>query len=111
VRTSRAEETGHGVPSPGATEVELCELYRSEFAGLVRLARLLLGVADGCEDLVQDVVVRLAARPDGLLGIESPGAYLRTGMVNACRSQQRHAAVVRRHQPLPEPASGESARR
>lgn len=80
---------------------ELESLYRDEFPGLVRLARLLLGVADGCEDLVQDVFVRVAARPQGLAGLDNPAAYLRTGVVNACRSQQRHAAVVRRHEPHP----------
>ena len=97
VETSSAEATDRGATVPGGVRDDLGELYRTEFAGLVRLARLLLGVGDGCEDLVQDVFVRLAARPEGLSGLERPGAYLRTGVVNACRSHQRHAEVVRRN--------------
>ena len=76
-------------------------LYRDQYRDLVRLARLLLGVASGGEDLVQDVFVRLAARPAGLAGIDEPAAYLRTAVVNACRSEQRHQRVVRERAPRP----------
>ena len=80
---------------------DLEALYRDEYPGLVRLARLLLGTVTGGEDLVQDVFVRLAARPSGVDDLENPRAYLRTAVVNACRSEQRHQGVVRRHDPRP----------
>ena len=80
---------------------DLEALYRDECPGLVRLARLLLGTVTGGEDLVQDVFVRLAARPSGVDDLENPRAYLRTAVVNACRSEQRHQGVVRRHDPRP----------
>lgn len=80
---------------------ELEALYRDEYPGLVRLARLLLGVTGGGEDLVQDAFVRVAARPGGLDGIANPAAYLRTAVVNACRSEQRHQSVVGRREPRP----------
>jgi RNA polymerase sigma factor (sigma-70 family) len=80
---------------------DLEALYREEYPGLVRLARLLLGTATGGEDLVQDVFVRVAARPGGLDDLENPRAFLRTAVVNACRSEQRHQSVVRRREPRP----------
>jgi RNA polymerase sigma-70 factor (sigma-E family) len=75
------------------------QLFRDRWVEMVRLARLLTGSMAGAEDLVQDAFVRVAGRPDGLEGVESPSAYLRAAVVNACRSEQRHEIVVRRHQP------------
>jgi RNA polymerase sigma-70 factor (sigma-E family) len=82
---------------PGALE----QLFRERWAEMVRLARLLTGSAAGAEDLVQDAFVRVAARRGGLDGVDSPAAYVRAAVVNACRSEQRHQAVVRRHQARP----------
>lgn len=77
------------------------QVFRDRWEEMVRLARLLTASAAGAEDLVQDVFVRIAARPERLAGVQSPAAYVRAAVVNACRSEQRHQMVVRRHQPRP----------
>jgi RNA polymerase sigma-70 factor (sigma-E family) len=77
-------------------------LYRSHTLGLVRLALLLVGDRTTAEDVVQDAFLGLyrgwsrVRDPDKALG------YLRTSVVNGCRSVQRarRTAWVRaqRHQ-------------
>lgn len=75
---------------PGALE----QLYRSEYVGCVRLARLLTGDAHRGEELAQDAFVRIAPM---LSSTDNPAAYLRTVLVNLCRDHGRRQATVRRH--------------
>jgi RNA polymerase sigma-70 factor (sigma-E family) len=64
-------------------------LYRSHMLGLVRLALLLVGDGTTAEDVVQDAFLGLyrgwsrVRDPDRALG------YLRTSVINGCRSVQR----------------------
>ena len=67
--------------------------YREQHAPMVRLARLLTGSVAVAEDVTQDVFVRIAPR---LSSLDKPAAYLRTMVVNACRSHHRHEAVQAR---------------
>ena len=67
--------------------------YREQHAPMVRLARLLTGSVTVAEDLTQDVFVRIAPR---LSSLDKPAAYLRTMVVNVCRSHHRHEAVKAR---------------
>lgn len=71
----------------------LQDLYRDEQPGLVRLATLLVDDRPLAEELVQDAFVRLHRHLDQA---DRPGAYLRTTVVNLCRSHHRHRAVVDR---------------
>jgi len=94
-----------GAVTPAAAAADrdraLADLYRREYAGLVRLAHLLTGSNEAAEDLVQDAFVRLHrswARAD------RPAAYLRTTVVNRCRTWQRRQVLERRHRPAPGPA-------
>jgi RNA polymerase sigma factor (sigma-70 family) len=80
-------------PDPQAS---LGELFRSSWGDLVRLATFLTGSVPTAEDLVQDTFLRLEAgptRPD------DPTKYLRTSVVNACRSHHRRRLLERRHHP------------
>ncbi|WCO65757.1 sigma-70 family RNA polymerase sigma factor [Iamia majanohamensis] len=70
------------------------DLYRAEHAPMVKLAHLLVGDWGLAEELVQDAFLRLRPR---LNDIEEPGAYLRTIVVNLCRSAGRRRAVAERH--------------
>ncbi|MCB0978105.1 MAG: SigE family RNA polymerase sigma factor [Acidimicrobiales bacterium] len=70
------------------------DLYRTEVAGLVRTATLIVGSRPVAEDLVQDAFVRVHAKWDR---IDNPPAYARRAVVNACRSHLRRRAVERRH--------------
>ena len=60
--------------------------YREARPWAVRLARLLVFDAALAEDLVQDAFSRLHPR---FASLDSPGAFLRTSVVNACRSATR----------------------
>ena len=54
---------------------------------LVQLAFLMTGSFEVAEDSVHEALVRCAPR---LSGIERPEAYLRTAVVNECRTHFRH---------------------
>lgn len=83
--------TGHGAdPAPAFDR-----FYREETPAMVRVATLLVGSRPVAEDLVQDAFVRVHAR---WATIESPRAYTRRAVVNACRSHLRRRVLERRHQ-------------
>ena len=68
----------------GGAEVDLFDaLYRSEHLRMVRLARLMVGSQPDAEQIVHDAFVRLHGAWDR---VEQPGAYLRTIVVNLCRT-------------------------
>jgi len=68
-------------------------LYRGEYAGMVRSAYSLTSDDQIAMDVVQDAFVRLHQAGDR---VRNSVAYLRTTVVNGCRSHHRHHAVVRR---------------
>lgn len=76
----------------------LIALYRDRRTALVRLAYLLTSDRDAAEELVQDAVVAVRARWDD---VDEPAAYLRTAVVNRCRSWLRRQRTARTHPPTP----------
>jgi RNA polymerase sigma-70 factor (sigma-E family) len=60
--------------------------YRQEWVGAVRLCHLLTGVDAVAEDLAQESFTRVQRR---WASLDNPAAYLRTALVNTCRSWQR----------------------
>ncbi len=93
---------------PG-TRAELEDLYRREYDGMVRLATLLVGHTGQAEELVQDCFVRLSTLLSGGGAPDRPGAYLRTMVVNACRSAQRRARLEATRRPDPRPEAEPTA--
>lgn len=73
----------------GAFDRTFVELYQDQFGAMVRLAIALTGTDAGAEDLVQDAFVRVHAH---WARVDTPTAYLRRAVVNACRSSARRAA-------------------
>lgn len=73
------------------------ELFEHERVGLVRLAHAITGSNALAEDIVQDAYLRWQGRVD----VASPGAYLRTVVVNLSRDAMRRRAVADRvrHEP------------
>jgi RNA polymerase sigma-70 factor (sigma-E family) len=71
-------------------------LYAESYAPMVRLALLLTGSPTLAEELVQDAYVRVFAR---WANVESPTAYLRQAVVNACHSHHRRRGRELRHGP------------
>jgi RNA polymerase sigma-70 factor (sigma-E family) len=74
----------------------LKELFHAEQPGMLRLAMLMVGEREVARDLVQESFLRVYSRIDDL---DQPGAYLRTTLVNLCRSHHRHRDVVDRYAP------------
>ena len=96
---------------PQAEWLDVALLYRQHHADLVRLALLLVGDRGCAEDVVQDVFTRPCAR--GLvLRQDSTLAYVRTAVVNGCRSVLRRRALARRvavSRAMPWPETQDSA--
>jgi RNA polymerase sigma factor (sigma-70 family) len=72
-------------------------LFTSERTPMLRLAFLLLGSGPAAEEAVQEAFAKVYERWDRL---DRPGAFLRTCVVNECRTFHRRAAVVRRKRHL-----------
>ena len=90
LRTMRSTRT------TGAGTLEA--LFRAEYGPMVRLAYTLVGNNAEAEELVQDSFAELHLRFDHT---RHPGAYLRTTVVNRCRSLLRRRRVMQQHPPEP----------
>ena len=84
----------------GTAEPTLEELFRQHHAEMVRLATMLVRSRETAEDLVQDVFAAIQRRPDGLARPDEALPYLRSAVVNRCRSALRRQAVARRFHDL-----------
>ena len=73
----------------------LDEAFRSHRADLVRLAAFILGDRGAAEDVVQDVFVRMHERTDLING--DLQYYLRSAVINGCRTTLRRRRLIRRH--------------
>jgi RNA polymerase sigma-70 factor (sigma-E family) len=74
------------------------DLYRDRYDAMVRLAYLLTGDRAAAEELTQDAFVAVH-RNWGRAS--NPPAYLRTAVVNACRSWGRRKVLERDRRPAP----------
>jgi RNA polymerase sigma factor (sigma-70 family) len=88
-------QTATGPVNAGRDGQDLTLLFREHQAELVHLGLLLVGNRATAEDIVQDVFARLCAR-DRLDPRVRALPYLRTAVVNGCRSWLRRQAVARR---------------
>jgi len=77
-------------------------LYRSHYAGSVRLAGLLTGDYHHGEEIAQDAFARLL---EAGAKVDNPAAYLRATVVNLSQSRLRRVILARRR---PEPAGTDS---
>jgi len=73
----------------------LDEAFRLHRAELVRVAAFILGDRGAAEDVVQDVFVRIHERAGLMSG--DPQTYLRSAVINGCRSTLRRWRLIRRH--------------
>jgi RNA polymerase sigma-70 factor (sigma-E family) len=79
-----------------AAERHVTALYQAHALGLARLALLMLGDRDAAQDVVQDAFFGLYRRWDKLASTEAAPAYLRTSVLNGCRT-----VLKRRSRPVP----------
>jgi RNA polymerase sigma-70 factor (sigma-E family) len=84
-------------------DAAVTQLYAAHYAGLVRLAALLLRDHAEAEEVVQDAFVALHRRWRRLRDPGSATAYLRTSVVHGTRSVQRRRTVAARHTETPQP--------
>ena len=80
-------------------EQALTGLFRSHCVELVRLAYCLLGDRERAEEAVQEVYLSLFRHWPPRIE-KSALAYLRSGVINRCRSDQRRIYSARRGEPL-----------
>jgi RNA polymerase sigma-70 factor (sigma-E family) len=85
-----ADGPGRGLPS--AAEAAVTALYQAHALRLTRLAYLMLGDSAGAEDVVQEAFCGLYRRWPRLTDSGSAPSYLRTCVLNGCRSQLRRRA-------------------
>lgn len=77
------------------------QFYRSHHEPMLRLAFLLTQSRAVAEDMVHDAFIRVQPR---FASLESPAAYLRRAVTNACYSYHRHRRVEERA-PIDPPTS------
>ncbi|MER6100072.1 sigma-70 family RNA polymerase sigma factor [Streptomyces sp. NPDC001728] len=102
VGPSYEDEPAYGHEPPPT----LTELYRARRLDMVRLALFLVDDLHTAEDVVQDAFTALCrTHGTSLGGLQDPGAYLHTAVVNAARSVLRRRRTARAYTP-PHPGAG-----
>ncbi|MDN3357324.1 SigE family RNA polymerase sigma factor [Actinomadura sp. DC4] len=82
--------------APARAPVDVGELYRGHALGLIRLAMLMVGDAPSAEDVVQEAFLGLHRNRNALRDPAAALAYLRSAVLNRCRSLLRRRAVAGR---------------
>lgn len=82
--------------APARAPVDVDELYREHALGLIRLAMLMVGDAPTAEDVVQEAFLGLHGKRNGLRDPAAALAYLRSAVLNRCRSVLRRRVVADR---------------
>jgi RNA polymerase sigma-70 factor (sigma-E family) len=80
---------GPAGPDGAAAEAAVTALYEAHALGLVRLAYVMLGDRAAAEDVVQDAFGGLYRRWDQLSDKERALQYVRSSVLNGCRSARR----------------------
>jgi RNA polymerase sigma-70 factor (sigma-E family) len=78
-----------------AGDGDLRDLFEAHYAGLVRLAAILVDDLGTAEEVVQDAFVATYARRSAVAG-DSAVAYLRSAVLNGARSALRRRGTARR---------------
>jgi RNA polymerase sigma-70 factor (sigma-E family) len=91
----QAARTGVGASDlPAADQVTM--LYRRHGMDLVRIAAVMLGSRAAAEDAVQDAFAGLYRRWEQLADAHSALPYVRSAVMNRCRSELRRQARLQR---------------
>ena len=75
-------------------------LFRRHYASLLRLAVVMLGSREAAEDAVQEAFVAVYRNWRSLRDPDSAEAYLRSAVLNGCRSWVRRQVTQRAARPL-----------
>jgi RNA polymerase sigma-70 factor (sigma-E family) len=85
-----------GKPAADSAAAAVAALYQHHAVGLIRLAYLMLGDRAGAEDAVQDAFCGLYRHWDRLADRDRALAYVRSSVLNGCRSALRRRTTGRR---------------
>jgi RNA polymerase sigma-70 factor (sigma-E family) len=85
-----------GKPAADSAAAAEAALYQHHAVGLIRLAYLMLGDRAGAEDAVQDAFCGLYRHWDRLADRDRALAYVRSSVLNGCRSALRRRITGRR---------------
>jgi RNA polymerase sigma factor (sigma-70 family) len=87
----RFQEDRPATPAPQADTAEraVTELYAAHALGMIRLAHIMLGDQQSAEDVVQEAFCGLYRRWSGLSDPGSAVHYVRSAVLNGCRSVLR----------------------
>jgi len=85
-----------GKPAADSAAAAVAALYQHHAVGLIRLAYLMLGERAGAEDAVQDAFCGLYRHWDRLADRDRALAYVRSSVLNGCRSALRRRTTGRR---------------
>ncbi len=81
-----------------SAERQVTSLYQAHALSLARLALVMLGDSSAAEDVVQDAFLGLYRRWDNLSNPAAAQSYLRTSVLNGCRTalrrQSRHGVLT-----------------
>jgi RNA polymerase sigma-70 factor (sigma-E family) len=77
-------------------EAAIAALYRAQAVGLIRLAYVMLGDRAAAEDVVQDAFFGLYRRWDWLTDPSGALPYVRSSVLNGCRTALRRRALGHR---------------
>jgi RNA polymerase sigma-70 factor (sigma-E family) len=97
---------------PDSAAAAVGALYQSSALGLIRMAYVMLGDLPSAEDVVQEAFYGLYRRWDRLADTTGALYYVRTSVLNGCRSALRRQAVRRgflQHGPGADPPPAVSA--
>ena len=84
-----------------ATRRELVDaMFRRHYTDLLRLAVVMIGTREAAEDAVQDAFAALHRNSRALRDVTSAEAYLRSAVLNRCRSWVRRQVTQRAARPL-----------
>jgi RNA polymerase sigma-70 factor (sigma-E family) len=90
-----AGSSGVGTGQPTADE-QVALLYRIHGMDLIRIAAVMLGSRAGAEDAVQDAFCGLFRKWDQLADPRNALPYVRSAVMNRCRSELRRQARLER---------------
>jgi RNA polymerase sigma-70 factor (sigma-E family) len=111
-RDTQPAAAGPPEAGPGVAAAAVGALYQSSALGLIRMAYVVLGDLPSAEDVVQEAFYGLYRRWDRLADTAGALYYVRTSVLNGCRSALRRRAVRRgllQRGPLADPPSAVSA--
>jgi RNA polymerase sigma-70 factor (sigma-E family) len=84
-----------GQPYADAAERAVTELYEAHALGMIRLAHIMLGDQHSAEDVVQDAFAGLYRRWSSLADPGKAVHYVRSAVLNGCRSALRRRTLAR----------------